>query len=66
MFGIKLETKVMPLHKKHVELISSFLLNKYAVHGFCLLPVMFKVQPETSSTKRELAGARCSGTFLYS
>ena len=32
--GIKLETKVMRLHKIHVEKTSSFLLNKYAVHDF--------------------------------
>ena len=32
--GIKLEMKVMCLHKIHVELISSFFLNKYVVHDF--------------------------------
>ena len=31
---IKLETKVMRLHKIWVEKISSFLRNKYAAHGF--------------------------------
>ena len=31
---IDLETKVMRLHTIWVEKISSFLLNKYAVHGF--------------------------------
>ena len=32
--GIKLETKVISLHKIEVVKISSFLLNKYAVHIF--------------------------------
>ena len=32
--GIKLEMKVMLLHKIHVEYSSSFPLNKYAVHDF--------------------------------
>ena len=32
--GIKLEMKVMHLHKIHVEKISLFLLNKYVVHDF--------------------------------
>ena len=35
----------MCLHKIQVEKISSFLLNKYSVHDFQLLPVMFQVQP---------------------
>ena len=43
--GIKLEMKVMRLHKIHLELISSFLLNKCVVHDFRLLPDMFQVQP---------------------
>ena len=43
--GKKLEMKVLRLHKIHVEYISSFLLNKCAVHDFLLLPVMFQVQP---------------------
>ena len=32
--GIKLEMKVITLHKIEVVKISSFLLNKYAVHNF--------------------------------
>ena len=32
--GVKLEIKVMRLHKIHVELFLSFLLNKYVVHDF--------------------------------
>ena len=32
--GIKLETKWITLHKIEVVKISSFLLNKYAVHNF--------------------------------
>ena len=32
--SIKLEWKVMRLHKIQVEKISSLLLNKYAVHNF--------------------------------
>ena len=34
----------MRLHKIGVEKLSSFLLNMYAVHDFCLLLVMFQVQ----------------------
>ena len=34
VFGLKLETKVMPSHKIQVEKISLFLLNMYAVHDF--------------------------------
>ena len=34
VWGIKLEKKVMRLHKIQVEMLSSFLLNKYAVHDF--------------------------------
>ena len=41
---IKLETKMISLHKLEVEKISSFLLNNYAVHDFRLLPVMLQVQ----------------------
>ena len=33
VWGIKLETKVMRLHKIQVEKILSLLLNKYAVHN---------------------------------
>ena len=32
--GIKLEAKVISLHKNEVVKISSFLLIKYAVHNF--------------------------------
>ena len=32
--GIKLEAKVISLHKNEVVKISSFLLNKYDVHNF--------------------------------
>ena len=42
--SIKLETKVMRLQKILVKKISPFLLNKYAVHDFSLLPVMLQVQ----------------------
>ena len=38
--SIKLKTKLISLRKIEVEKISSFLLNKYAVHDFLLLPVM--------------------------
>ena len=34
VWGIKLDRKVMRLHKILVEKLSSFLLNKYAVHNF--------------------------------
>ena len=34
----------MRLHEIQVEMLSSFLLNKYAVHDFLLLPVMLQVQ----------------------
>ena len=43
VLGIKLETKVISLHKIEGVKISSFLLNKYAVHNFWLLPVIFQV-----------------------
>ena len=41
--GIKLETKVMHLHKIKIEKISLFHLKKCAVNDFWLLPVMFQV-----------------------
>ena len=41
--GIKLETKVMCLHKIRVEKISLFDIKKSAVNDFWLLPVMFQV-----------------------
>ena len=41
--GIKLETKVMCLHKIRVEKISLFHIKKCAVNDFWLLPVMFQV-----------------------
>ena len=41
--GIKLETKVMSLHKFRVEKISVFHIKKRAVNDFWLLPVMFQV-----------------------
>ena len=41
--GIKLETKVMSLHKIRVEKISVFHIKKSAVNDFWLLPVMFQV-----------------------
>ena len=41
--GIKLETKVMCLHKIRVEKISLFHIKKSAVNDFWLLPVMFQV-----------------------
>ena len=34
VWGIKLETKLMRLHKIHVEKIPSPLLNTYDVHNF--------------------------------
>ena len=34
VWGIKLATKVMRVHKIQVEKISLLLLNKYAVHNF--------------------------------
>ena len=34
VWGIKLEKKVIRLHKIQGEKISSLLLNKYAVHNF--------------------------------
>ena len=34
VWGIKLATKVICLHKIHVEKISKLLLNKYDVHNF--------------------------------
>ena len=43
VFAAKLETKVISLHKIEVVKILSFLLNKYAVHSFWLLPVIFQV-----------------------
>ena len=42
--GIKLETKVMCLHKIRVEKISLFHIKKGAVNDFWLLPVMFQVK----------------------
>ena len=41
--GIKLETKVMYLHKIRVEKISLLHIKKSAVNDFWLLPVMFQV-----------------------
>ena len=41
--GIKLETKVMCLHKIRVEKISLFHIKKSAVNDFWLTPVMFQV-----------------------
>ena len=41
--GIKLETKVMYLHKIRVEKILLFHIKKSAVNDFWLLPVMFQV-----------------------
>ena len=35
----------MQMHKIRVETILSFLLNKYSVRDFRILPVMFQVQP---------------------
>ena len=32
--SLKRETKMMSLHKIEVENVSSFLLNKYAIHDF--------------------------------
>ena len=32
------------LHNIEIEKVASYLLNKYAVHDFCLLPIMFQVQ----------------------
>ena len=43
VWGIKLEMKVMRLHKIQVEKILS-LQNKYAVHNFGQLPVIYQVQ----------------------
>ena len=34
VWGIKFERKVMRFHEIRVEKLSSFLLNKYAVHDF--------------------------------
>ena len=45
MFAANFEIKVMRLHKIPVEYISLFLLNRYVVHDFRLLPVMFQAQP---------------------
>ena len=41
--GIKLETKVMCLHKIRVEKISLFHIKKSAVNDIWLLPVVFQV-----------------------
>ena len=41
--GIKLETKVMCLHKIRFEKISLFHIKKIVVNNFWLLPVMFRV-----------------------
>ena len=41
--GIKLEPKVMCLHKIRVEKISLLHIKKCAVNDFWLLPVMFQV-----------------------
>ena len=41
--GIKLETKVMCLHKIRVEKISLFHIKKSAVNDFWRLSVMFQV-----------------------
>ena len=43
--GIKLETKVISLHKIRIEKIPLFHLKKCAVNDFRLLPVMFQGQP---------------------
>ena len=45
VLSVKLETKMINLDKIDVEKISSFLLHKYAVHDFWLLPIIFQVQP---------------------